>query len=187
MNDEQELLPDDLDALIDDLQKGTPPMVPNAQQPEAAFVRNVVNAAHATTLDIHFANKLNARLKTDVALVFPRNQIQLRLAMIGIWQSWRGFALAFTSVILVSLLAISSMINPGVQPVGLTPVLAYATQDYQATDYSSLDTTHDVASLTATDAQRHTDGTPLQAVQAPEPPHTPFPTLTARSEPFIKH
>lgn len=181
MDDQQELLPDDLDALIDDLQKGSTIAVPTSQQPAAEFLQSVVNSAHATGLDPAYAARLDQRLKNNAALLFPRGTLQLWLASLHPGQPWRRFALALTSVTLVGVLAISSMLSPRMQQVNLTPVLAYATLDSLAPNDRSLDSTHEVAALSAASA------TALQAVQAPEPPHTPFPTRPASSEPSIYH
>ena len=187
MDDEQELLPDDLDALIDDLQKGSTIIVPTSQQPAANFLKSVVNSAHATELDPTYAARLDQRLKHNVTLIFPRGALQIWFASLHPGQPWRRLALALTSVILVSVLAISSMLSPRMQSVNLTPVLAYATLDSLAPNDRSLNITHEVAALSATSAGIAINTTALQAVQAPEPPHTPFPTRTASSEPSIYH
>ncbi len=187
MDDEQELLPDDLDALIDDLQKGSAITVPTSQQPAANFLQSIVSSAHATELDSTYAAKLDQRLKNNAVLMFPRGTLQIWLASLHPVQPWRRLALALTSVTLVSVLAISSMLSPRMQSVNLTPVLAYATLDSLAPNDRSLDSPHAVAALSATSARRATNATTLQAVQAPEPPHTPFPTRTASSEPSIDH
>jgi hypothetical protein len=187
MDDEQELLPDDLDALIDDLQKGSPITVPTSQQPAAEFLQDLVNSAHATELDPTYAARLDQRLKNNVTFIFPRGALQIWLASLHPGQPWRRLALALTSITLVSVLAISSMVSPHMQSVNLTPVLAYATLDSLAPDSLVSNSTHEVVALSATSAKIATNTTALQAVQAPEPPHTPFPTRTASSEPSIYH
>ena len=117
MDDEQELLPDDLDALIDDLQKGSPITVPTSQQPAAEFLQDLVNSAHATELDPTYAARLDQRLKNNVTLIFPRGALQIWLASLHPGQPWRRLALALTSITLVSVLAISSMVSPRM-PIG---------------------------------------------------------------------
>ena len=187
MDDEQDFLPDDLDALIEDLQKGSTIDVPHTQQATTDFLGNLVSATHATALDATFATKLDQRLKKNAAILLPRGVNLIDLAPAHSVHQWRNLALAITSVTLVSLLAFSSMLSPHTPSTDLTPVIAYATQENLATEGLSTLPARTVASLPATSSKTTAGTAVLQVIQAPEPPHTPSPSRTDSDEPTNHH
>jgi hypothetical protein len=187
MDDEHELPPDDLDALIDDLQKGSCVIVPISQQHDIDFLRDLVNSAQATELDPAYSTRLYVRLKKYVALLFPRGAMQIWWASLRPWHPWRRCALALTSIMLISILAISSIVSTHMHAVSLTPVLASNALDGLAPNHILPSTAHEITLLSATRADIAANTTALLAVQAPEPPHTPLPTRTAPGDVSINH
>jgi hypothetical protein len=187
MDDEQEFLPDELDALIEDLQKGSSIDVPHTQQATTDFLHNLINTTHATALDATFETRLDRRLKKNAAILLPHGVRQIDMALAHPVHQWRNLALAITSVTLVSVLAISSMINPHTPSADLTPVIAYATQENLAPEGLSTLSARTIAALPATRSKTTAGTAVLQVIQAPEPPHTPSPMQTDSDEPSIHH
>ena len=188
MDDEQELLPEELDALLDDLQKGASAILPSSQQPAADFLGDLVQSARASQLDPHYMARLDQRLKRSAALMLTAGMTQAWRASLRASQPWRRLALAFASVILVSVLALSSMFGPRTQPLAITPPLPDSAWDGLAPAYltSSL-LLHETPSRINTTPGDKKETAAIQAVQAPDPPNTPLPMRTTPGEIPIRH
>ncbi len=191
------LPPEDLDALLEGLQKGTPPLLPRDQRGEEEFLGKLVSSARGVRLDEGYTSRLEKHLRrmpTAAGTPAPGRKPE-EVPAGRARQPWRRvrrvrhMAVAFSGVALAAMLGLSSLVGSHLPPAGATPpLLDWATNGLYAASVTTTATTATTAqesTLTAgaivsprsRPSRQGELGTPetVLAVQAPAPPHTPLP------------
>lgn len=177
MDNEHELPPEDLDALLNDLQKGMPPTLPGAQQQEGDFLSKLVSAAHGAQLDEGYASRLEKHLTHGPARTCSSVPAQEWMLPARPQQPMRRMTLAITSIALVMVLGMSSMMGSRLPQASVAPSLPLLESASSGVYTGYTASPRQTSVFSSPQAQPGEDGGTLsvQAIQAPDPPHTPLP------------
>lgn len=187
-----DLPPEDLDALLEALQKGAPSFLPRDHHAEEHYLEELIHIARRANLDDGYAARLESHLRRTRSRAVPHPDLQVRLPA-HTRQSWRRMAVAFSVVTLVTVLGLSSVVVSRVPQISANAPLsnwynggllaASALPPWQTETLGDLPRTGSGMQTTTSDAfttpqdDSISTGTiySLYPVKAPAPPHTPLP------------
>jgi hypothetical protein len=189
MDNAHDLPPEDLDALLDGLQKGKQVTLPNDQKPEGEFLGRLVDVARDVQLDDGYAARLEKHLRYRRPRIHQPMNLQKSILVSRLQRPWRYMAMALCSLTLVIVLGLSSFVGSHISKEDISPTLPGFALDGLYAGNSSLSLTTQSGAMSSPQA-RHDDvsGTlPVQIVQAPSPPHTPLPSRNTQDSTLLSH